>query len=348
MSSRSLIRIMSAGFLTAVLSYSCSSSKLAPSAVPAHAYKTDYKPASLPGVTAEYTLLTPNATPHGIVLGPNGSVFFGEEYGHVIGRVTPQGTVQEVPIAAFPAELTFDTSDNLWFTEPLLQAYVVKLAPSFQTTVYTIPSAGAAPPFPTGIVAQPAPSLAVWFTNPGTNTIGRIDGAGNISTFNAPGSPTGIALGSDSAFYFTELNGDAIGRMDFNGNLTNQYAVPTLSNLPTGITAGPSASIWFTENGCLVKGPADCVYGKIGRLQGGAITEFDAQSDPVSIILGDDGNLWFTASFANKIGRITPAGVVSLYPVPTSNSQPLDITNGPNRTIWFTERAAGKIGVLSY
>jgi len=324
------------------------SSTAMPSIAAHGGYKTQYAPGALPGVTAEYTLLTSNATPRGLVQRSDGSILFAEEYGHAIGTITPQGAVVETPIAAFPAETALDSSGNLWFTQPLLEQYVTKLQPSGQATLYTIPAVGQAPPFPTGIAAQPAPSTSVWFTNPGTDTIGSIDAGGNISTFAAPGTPTGIAVGSDNALYFTETNGDAIGRMDFSGNLTNQYAVPTKNNLPGGITAGPGGSVWFTENGCLVKGPTDCVYGKIGLLASSAVTEFDAQSDPVSIALGDDGNLWFTACFANKIGRITPAGTVTLYPVPTPNSQPFDITKGPNRTMWFSERAAGKIGVLSY
>jgi len=312
-----------------------------------HAYETQFNPGSLPGVTAEYTLATVNATPRGLVVLPNGSVAFTEEYGHALGQITG-AEVQESSIAGFPAEITLDSAGNLWFTQPLLEDSVVRVQPNQQTTTYTAPEVSGAEPFPTGIVAQPAPSASVWFTDPGTNTIGMVGNAGTVTTFAAPGSPTGITIGADNALYFTETNGDAIGRMDFSGNLTNQYPVPTKNNLPGGITAGPNGSIWFTESGCLVKGPTDCVTGKVGVLSSGAITEFDVQSDPVSIVLGDDGNLWFTASFANKIGRITPAGAVTLFAVPTPNSEPFDIVKGPNRTLWFSERSAGKIGVLSY
>ncbi|MBV9277451.1 MAG: hypothetical protein JOZ97_04360 [Candidatus Eremiobacteraeota bacterium] len=333
----------------ATLLSACSGNAISPVSKPAaHAFKTQFHAAQLPAVTAEYTLVTVDATPRGLVEAIDGSIIFAEEYGHALGRITPT-EIQENPIAGFPAELTIDIAGNLWFTEPLLQNSVVKFVPSTsQTTRYTIPEVGETEPFPTGIVTQPPPSSSVWFTNPGTNSIGSIDATGNITTFSAPGSPTGLTVGTDNALYFTETNGDAIGRMDFSGNLTNQYPVPTKNNLPSGITAGPGSSIWFTENGCLVKGPFDCAMGKIGVLQSGTITEFDAQSDPVSIVLGDDGNLWFTACFANKIGRITPTGVVTLFAVPTPNSQPFDLVKGPNRTIWFSERSAGKIGVLSY
>src|SRR5258706_4225506 len=42
---------------------------------------------------------------------------------------------------------------------------------------------------------------------------------------------------------------------------------------------------------------------------------------PWSITTGPDGALWFTESFANKIGRITTAGVITEFPIPTANSE---------------------------
>src|SRR5262249_10210608 len=57
-----------------------------------------------------------------------------------------------------------------------------------------------------------------------------------------------------------------------------------------------------------------------------------------------DGNLWFTEPDANQIGRITPAGQITLFTVPTAGSQPTGIVAGPNGNIWFTEAASRHIG----
>jgi hypothetical protein len=65
---------------------------------------------------------------------------------------------------------------------------------------------------------------------------------------------------------------------------------------------------------------------------------------PSSISAGPDGNLWFTEPDANEIGRITPAGQITLFNVPTSGSQPTGIVAGPNGNIWFTEAASRHIG----
>src|SRR5205807_1831235 len=76
-----------------------------------------------------------------------------------------------------------------------------------------------------------------------------------------------------------------------------------------------------------------------------AITEFDVPtpySDPISITAGSDGNLWFSESQGPKIGRITPAGVITEFDV--SGTHPLGITNGPDGNLWFGgDKAIGRI-----
>jgi streptogramin lyase len=80
-----------------------------------------------------------------------------------------------------------------------------------------------------------------------------------------------------------------------------------------------------------------------------SFTEFSiptAKSGPFGITAGPDGALWFAENNANKIGRITVAGVVTEFPIPTANSAPSGITTGPDGALWFTENGANKIGRL--
>jgi streptogramin lyase len=53
------------------------------------------------------------------------------------------------------------------------------------------------------------------------------------------------------------------------------------------------------------------------------------------ITAGPDGNLWFTESPGNRIGRITPAGVVTEFSTGIT-SYPSRITAGPDNNLWFT------------
>jgi virginiamycin B lyase len=82
-----------------------------------------------------------------------------------------------------------------------------------------------------------------------------------------------------------------------------------------------------------------------------AITEFPvptANSEPAGITMGPDGALWFIERSANKIGRITTAGVVTNeFPIPTANSGASIITTGPDGALWFIEQSANKIGRIT-
>ncbi|HTO87142.1 MAG TPA: hypothetical protein VMR54_06385 [Thermoanaerobaculia bacterium] len=82
---------------------------------------------------------------------------------------------------------------------------------------------------------------------------------------------------------------------------------------------------------------------------GQTITELtiSAGSSPASIVAGKDGNLWFTESRNDKIGRISPSGVITEFPIPTPNSSPGGIAAGADGNLWFTESQSNKIGRIS-
>src|SRR5262249_47267100 len=60
---------------------------------------------------------------------------------------------------------------------------------------------------------------------------------------------------------------------------------------------------------------------------------------------GPDGNLWFVEQ-SGKVGRITPSGAVTEFPIPTYASVPTSITEtGGN--IWFVEYLGNKVGMIT-
>jgi virginiamycin B lyase len=78
-------------------------------------------------------------------------------------------------------------------------------------------------------------------------------------------------------------------------------------------------------------------------------TRFPLPTDaarPYRIVAGLDGDLWFTESDANQIGRITTDGQITEYPIPPqfADSQPRDITVGPDGALWFTQYTGDLIG----
>jgi virginiamycin B lyase len=69
-------------------------------------------------------------------------------------------------------------------------------------------------------------------------------------------------------------------------------------------------------------------------------------SEPISIILGPDGNLWFTEQNASQVVRVTPKGQITEFRTPTF-SFPLDITPGPDGNVWFSEGSNGQIAFVT-
>ena len=205
--------------------------------------------------------------------------------------------------------------------------------PSGGITEYLVPSANS---FPEGITS--GPDGALWFTELGSNKIGRVSTSGAFTEFTIPSAnsaPTGITSGPDGALWFTELATNKIGRITTGGVFT-EYTIPTANSGVEAIVAGPDGALWFTEDAS-----------KIGRITtAGVFTEYtipSIKSSPERITVGADGALWFTENSTNKIGRITTAGVFTEYTIPTVGAGPEGITTGPDGALWFTEDA-NKIG----
>jgi streptogramin lyase len=91
--------------------------------------------------------------------------------------------------------------------------------------------------------------------------------------------------------------------------------------------------------------------GELSAVAGtGTIAEYrvpTVNSQPVSIVAGPDGNLWFTELRGNRIARMTTAGAVTEFPIPTANSQPDDMDVGPDGNLWFAEVLGNRIGRIT-
>jgi streptogramin lyase len=232
----------------------------------------------------------------------------------------------------------------------------------------SIPTSGS---FPVGIVA--GPDGALWFTESGTNIIGRIT-TGTTQTITEYCIPTGLqvtptqscpkitsepwsitagAAGSNT-LWFTELAGNKIDSITTNGTTTQTITpYPSYSTAPYGIAVYPDGNIWYTEAGgheIVRQNPAGGLPVNSG---------LPPASAPHGIVVGPDGNLWFTESGSNVIGVITTVFAVYQYCIPTGlqvtpaqpcqttpNRAPEQITAGPDGNLWFTEPGANRIGRL--
>lgn len=162
-------------------------------------------------------------------------------------------------------------------------------------------------------------------------------------------TPQEIAVGSDSALWFTEVLGNNIGRVTTSGSIT-EYPIPTSDSRPIGITSGPDGALWFTEK-----------FGNnIGRISiAGVITEYPlpaSYSFPTSIITGPDGALWFIVrtnlnnNYGYSVARMTTSGEFTQYPITPFNTDTglVDITVGPDGALWLTETTSGPCGIRQH
>jgi MYXO-CTERM domain-containing protein len=104
------------------------------------------------------------------------------------------------------------------------------------------------------------PDGNIWFTDAGTNDIGRLTPDGTtLAKFPIPteaSTPHGITVGPDDALWFTEQTANKIGRITTAGEIL-ELCIPTSESGPTSIAAGSDGNVWFTETAA----------GKIGRVE---------------------------------------------------------------------------------
>jgi streptogramin lyase len=283
----------------------------------------------------EYPVPTLSSTPAFICSGPDGNLWFAENSGNKIGKITTAGSLTEYSTAitanSNPYGICSGPDGNLWFTE-INGNKIGKITTAGSVTEYPIPT-GTASPY--GICSGPDGNL--WFTENGGNKIGKITTAGSVTEYTIPtatANPWGICSGPDGNLWFAEYGGNKIGKITTAGIIT-EYSIPTGTARPRGICSGPDGNIWFTEN--------NTTANKIGVINtaGSVLAEYPiptALSQPDGICAGPDGNIWFNESNAHKIGKFNIAlgTVTNEYTFPTAINQAYGICSGPDGNLWFT------------
>ena len=288
----------------------------------------------------EVTVPTPNGGPYGIASGPDGSLWFTEMLADRIGRISPQGAITEFALPAAgrgPARIAAGPDGNLWFTE-YEAGQIGRISPAGAIAEFPIPTPAS---HPRGITAGPDGN--VWFTESAGDRIGRITPAGAITEFPLPAGsrgPDGIMSGPDGRLWFTVFFSFQIGRATTAGAI-DTIALSSQDRYPRGITTGPEGSPWLTE----VPGSGGSSLARV--LGDGSIEDVPAGSYSVwEITAGPDGNLWFTES-DGTIGRVTLAGEITRFPIPSTGSNPQGIAVGPDGNLWFTEFGTDRIGRIA-
>lgn len=254
-----------------------------------------------------------------------------------------------------PTDLAFDAQGNLWFTEinadkiGKLDPSKVEAGTSKGIVEYDLPHPNSKPNNLT--IAKDG---KVWFTQMGGNRVGVLDPAtGAITEYDVPtpnSEPHHIYEGKDGSIWFSLFETNKIGNLDPATGKIKEY--PVNEGHPHDMVVMDD-HIWYTQGG---KFWAGLFFNKLGRLdlKTGKITEIVAppeKSVPHGMSRGEDGTIWFTQMFANKISRLdfsqgTEPKIVN-YHVPGERKGPHDLVVDDKRDrVWFVENRADSIGLL--
>ena len=195
----------------------------------------------------------------------------------------------------------------------------------YSTTAAPLPGPSPAPTFGAGVVTEE-----------------------QVPTPNA--TPFGITAGPDGNVWFTELNGDRVGRVALStfptaGSIT-ECGTLAASAQPADITSAPgSAKVWFDEfsaDKIASVNTSTCAYTEYQIPTGGA--------QPSGLVADQSGVLWFAESATGvaAIARMTTSGVFNEYPVALAGSDPVDVAIAGDNTVWYLDNGRNSVGHLTF
>jgi streptogramin lyase len=245
-------------------------------------------------------------------------------------------------------------------------ARLLESSPTAAPTITEVPTPGAE-----ALNIAAGPNGSVWYTAIGSGSVtevGEIPAGGQPAYFSSGIFQAGqdgedadlgpITLGPDDNMWFTQsaqpssAGAGVVYRISSGvgssgdgpiGAVKYERADGILPNVG-GITSGPAGRVYFTETSSAIDPPAGPPeeLGSMG-VHGGVDAGVPGEpSLPGAVVEDPDGNLWFTEPGSEDLARVTPAGVVSQFPVGVAGLR--DITVGPDGNLWFTsENAIGRI-----
>jgi streptogramin lyase len=197
-----------------------------------------------------------------------------------------------------------------------------------------------------------------WTQVPGAGV--RIAASWDSGTYNYNVAPGGFYIinALNSIYYyntsvgFTQVPGGAVqlapttnGGLFVLGAPSSSNGEPIFyNNLATGTWTqqnGAGTTIATNSTNLYVTSAAGGIYQSAVRPPSGTIFDYPtptANSGPYGITQGPDGNIWFTESNTNtnKVGKITPGGVITEYAAPTTNAFPGDIVS-VGGMLWYND-----------
>lgn len=247
-----------------------------------------------------------------------------------------------LPLGAYPASIVSGPDGALWFsTYPYFTNH-----PPIDLGIGRITTSGRYRFF---LIGDGTYDLTVgsdgklWFTNPYTspNTVGSLTTSGKVVQYSVPsgGLTESIAADAGGNLWYTAFGANPdIVRIDTSGATVATYSTPNAS--ATKLAPGRRDSMWFDEAG------NRSLVGRVNTL--GVMHEHKIGGPayiPGGMAFGPDDRMWIAD--CTYAAAATPSFVVTLYPLPNTNSCIYDIIAGPDGNMWATDGERGEIVRIS-
>ncbi|WP_025159441.1 virginiamycin B lyase family protein [Leifsonia aquatica] len=178
-----------------------------------------------------------------------------------------------------------------------------------------------------------------WFTELGGNALGRIGILGGVDEF--PVAP------ADAFVSMIAASGDSLwfsmNAADALGHVRGGDAAIAVTDLPpgsgpVGITVAEDGAVWAA----LIRADALARVAKDGTLR---VIQLDDGAKPHAVAPDAEGGVWATLWGANALAHVSASGEITLHPLPADVAEPHGLTVAPDGTVW-TALESGALAAL--
>ncbi len=263
--------------------------------------------------------ITPYNIPSGeqeafyIATSDDGDIWFVERQYNNLSKIDAiTGEISEYSIPDIGADcggLANGPDNNIWFIKGTTGKISRWNITNNTETEFNLPPLGGG--CLSGLISGPDNNL--WFTHE-SGKIGKMTLSGTVTTYDIPGGGVGMqmSVGPDGNIWFSNIISNTLVKITTDGNITS-FSMPVGVSGGYGITTGADNHIWVSS-----------MNNKIAKFNIGSeeFNVYDAPADsyPMLLSLGGDGNVWFGSAGGLGIGRIDQSGVATMFDLPDTEA----------------------------
>lgn len=292
-----------------------------------------------------FTPPTAGALYSAIVPGPDGNLWFLDETGGGLVKMTLTGSVHEFSLSSVltgsAVSMSVGSDHDFYIGDE--SSNVIRVTQTGNAQAFPIPSGDA-----TSIDGMAlGPDGNVWFTE--FNHIAKITPSGHITEFAYPSGFTtnqygGVTAGSDGNVWFAQSSSNAIGRIAPSTGKIKMFVIPVQCT-PAPVVLAKNGNVWFA---CLANAPLLGDITPAGKIStypiGGA---FSSNETEQFCAPGPDGEPWCASGNDGNVFRVntTSHTVTTFTPPLGAGARPDALATGSDGNVWV-DSVGGEIDVL--